>query len=1627
MAGELRKMGVRLTAEGVNQYKDDLRSAGREARLMSQETKIAMLELGEGASSADKFQTQLKGLDREYDVQKNKLKTLSNAQKEYTTSLGLVEREITSTTSALKTSQSETNRLEKEYRTLAKTTSTSATETNKAKQAFQDSSGTLKTTQNEANRLEKEYRELGKTLGYNATETKKAKQAWQESAAILKSSQADTNRLEKEYRELAKASGLNATESKKAKQAWQESKQETKELATNLNKLEKDQSKYTKELDKMPGKINAAKISMGELSNEMQQLNREYIKNGGHLADVSAKLTSAGDKVKSFSSGLQSAGSTLTTGVTLPLVAMGTAALMAGVKFEQQMSRVGAIAGSTKEELTQLTDQAKALGASTAFSASEVASGMENMASAGFTVSEIMNAMAGVLDLAAVSGGDVALASEAAATAINAFKLEARDAGHVSDVFARAAADTNAEVGDMAEALKYAAPPAANLGLSLEDTAAAIGIMSDASIKGSQAGTTLRGALTRLAKPTSAASDLMTHLGIQMFDAQGKIKPMSQIVTELKDGLAGMTNEQKASTLATIFGQEAMNGMMVLVDAGSEKVDTLSKSLENSAGSAEEMATAMQDNVAGTLDEMMGALETAGIELTEALAPTIKEIAEKVTELVGSFNELDDETQQTIIKWLALAAAAGPMLSAIGSMGQGVGTLIKLGGASTKVYGGLKASLSQTTLATKVAVGSVDDLALAAAGAGGASGVGGLTLALGAALPWIAGITLAVGAGYGAWKIWGEGAYEAGERTKQWGSDICEEADKALDDFQTLSDEAGLATDLMAFNIEDGTSRAITAYSEMAGSIKEDIQETISETEEGLAGLPESVRKIVGDSMTAGVAEQSKLVEEIDTIQAAITGIYENALAENRSVTDEELIIIENYHSRLAEIRSETLKLSAEEQRKVQAVMTEDLRSFSTEQLRQRTEMLNDEAQVIQKGYDKQAKLLEEQLASGVLGREQYNDAMAALNASEIGDLSEIGMEYLKVWQERGDIPLETQKKILADMGLSYAEIQAQLDLNNQQIAQSNKYMAESSKDASEEVRKANDTWNGMILDEKTGKVTTNLDKVITEASESEEGWNNLQFIMQNAELDTNAKEKIMEALMANGMWWEMDFPTQFADVETNAGVKAQTFLQAHYDWEKMKYEDKMAILKSNSPETVKQALIATGVWENLNPTEKELIISTNAGTAAKEALIAIGLWNILTPAEKEMVVTSNSTEEALKGAEASYAWNGTTWVPKEAKVVASSNAPEVAGQSKIAINEVPELKYANILASSNTLTIKGQVDSTSQSADILGSKLPVIKTSTNAPITEGKLKYATTAATILNSQAPYIPVTDNSGKTKGNLDKTTSSAKALNNQAPYIPVTDNSNSTKGNLNATTNAAKILNTQSPYITASTNAPKVKGQIDSAKNAAKDKSFTITGFFKKAGSWLGFATGTPATPYDGTFKLGDGGKREPYLTPSGSFGVSGSTDELHNLPKGTRVWPSRQSFKTSARSNDQLKQYLDMIPKFAKGGTIQNAYDGYAGLVGEAGPEIFNIAKGKVSITPISQGQRTKVLDQQGDGSTVDMSETNNLLQALIQLVAQGQVIQMDGREVGRSIYDEVDSIMNHKFNRGSIMSMKGGG
>ena len=410
----------------------------------------------------------------------------------------------------------------------------------------------------------------------------------------------------------------------------------------------------------------AAKMTL-DISNFTSQLN---------LAQNQAqRLAVESSKSFQIGSALTGMGKVLSTAVTLPLLGIAATSIKVGNDFQAQMSRVQAIAGATGGELDKMKRQAIELGAKTAFSAKEAAQGMENLASAGFQVNEIMDAMPGVLDLAAVSGGDVAASSEAMASSLRAFGLEAGQAGHVADVFARAAADTNAETVDMAEAMKYVAPVAHSMGLSLEETAASIGIMADAGIKGSQAGTTLRGALSRIAKPTKAMVKSMDQLGVSFYDANGKMIPLREQIAQLKTATAGLTQEERNRHLVTLYGQNSLSGMLALLDAGPEKLDKMTNALINSDGAAREMAETMQDNLASKIEQMGGAFESAAIVIQQILEPALTKVVGGITKLIEAFLNMSPVGQKMVVIFAGMVAALGPLLLIAGTV---MTTMVKL-------------------------------------------------------------------------------------------------------------------------------------------------------------------------------------------------------------------------------------------------------------------------------------------------------------------------------------------------------------------------------------------------------------------------------------------------------------------------------------------------------------------------------------------------------------------------------------------------------------------------------------------------------------------------------------------------------------------------------------------------------------------------------------------------------------------------------------------------------------------------------------------------------------------------------------------------------------------------------------
>lgn len=419
------------------------------------------------------------------------------------------------------------------------------------------------------------------------------------------------------------------------------------------------------EYDKLKREIIATEQALKDLETEARNSNVVLTQ----IGEVGKKLQEAGDKISGV-------GADLTKSVTTPIAALGTLAVKTASDFDSAMSQVAAVSGATGEELEALRDKAREMGAKTKFSASEAAEAMNYMAMAGWKTEDMLGGIEGIMNLAAASGEDLATTSDIVTDALTAFGLSAEDSGHFADILASASSNANTNVGLMGETFKYVAPLAGSLGYSAEDTATAIGLMANAGIKGSQAGTSLRSVMTRLAKPTKESQTAMDALGLSITDSSGKMKPLSEIMDDMRKSFSGLTEEEKASYAAMLGGQEAMSGLLAIVNASDKDFENLSGAINDCNGSAAEMAEVMQDNLAGQLTILKSQMEELFISIGEVLMPVIRDIVTWIQGIVDKLNSMDEGTRNTIITIALLIAALGPVLMIIGNITSGIGGLL---------------------------------------------------------------------------------------------------------------------------------------------------------------------------------------------------------------------------------------------------------------------------------------------------------------------------------------------------------------------------------------------------------------------------------------------------------------------------------------------------------------------------------------------------------------------------------------------------------------------------------------------------------------------------------------------------------------------------------------------------------------------------------------------------------------------------------------------------------------------------------------------------------------------------------------------------------------------------------------
>lgn len=489
-------------------------------------------------------------------------------------------------------------------------------------------------------------------LGDNLKEVRnklKDVSAYQKQQTAVERSKQRVTDLEKEHERLQAEYDATGGESEKLK----------KKLEANTEALAKARDKAadeTEKLQEMGQALREAGVDTNNLAKNTEELQKQYDK----LQKSQEKVAAINEKIDKNNQAIAQTKSQL-TGTIGAIAAVGTAIYAGPVKkaaeFQEQMSGVKAISGATTEEIAQLSNKAKEMGASTKFTATEAGQAMEYMAMAGWKTEDMLGGIEGIMNLAAASGEDLASVSDIVTDALTAFGLSASDAGHFSDVLAQASSNANTDVSMMGSTFQKVAPVAGALGYSVEDMSLGIGLMANASIKAEVAGTSLKTALANMAKPTDAQAAAMQKYGISLTNADGSMKSFGDVVKNLRSSLGGLSEAEQVAAATTIFGKESFAGMLAIVNASEADFNKLTDAVYNCDGAAKQMAETKLDNLNGSITLAKSAFDALQVELGELLLPTLTEGIKKFTGIVNVVTDFVRENPQAV-KTIAKVAVA---------------------------------------------------------------------------------------------------------------------------------------------------------------------------------------------------------------------------------------------------------------------------------------------------------------------------------------------------------------------------------------------------------------------------------------------------------------------------------------------------------------------------------------------------------------------------------------------------------------------------------------------------------------------------------------------------------------------------------------------------------------------------------------------------------------------------------------------------------------------------------------------------------------------------------------------------------------------------------------------------------
>lgn len=1066
------------------------------------------------------------------------------------------------------------------------------------------------------------------------------------------------------------------------------------EMKKSFDKLDPGTANF----DKAAADIQRENAKLAAMENQLRGVEKA-LKDVGRENSWAGKMDKLGDTFKSGGEKLRAMGDAMKP-VSTVLTAGFALSTKKAIDFESQMNTTKSLLADTIPTADELNSTTQKLGESSkgwakqyGISTSAINEGMQEIIKKGFDANQTIAAMPAILDAAKASGDDFNVVMNASTNILRQFGLEAKDTNRVTDSLTYVANKTSAGFSDMGLAMEYIGPVAHSLGMSIEETSAAIGLLSDNGIAGEKAGTALRGALSKLLKPSKSNANAMRELGFSVEEFQSGALKLPDIIDRIKESTKGWTDAEKSSAIARAFGVEAQTGMNALINQGGDALRKLTKETENARGYTKKLADELSKSSKNGVERFKSSLEVLQINIGQKLLPLLTPLLEKANEFIEWLDKAPESTQKLVLGIGGFLALGYPLLNMLGNASTGLGYLFKGGSKVADLFSkGLslgKAGTEAVELGTQVAetAGKTGLLKTALAG---------LTSPIGL----LVGGTILLAGGL---------AYLANEKDKarikaeEFGSTLDDVQRGELRSFQKTVDETSTA--VANFGTHAGDAEKVS------GAFKKLYDEIVAGAEKANQRMQELATKwgLSEEDVARAKEKNAQVVSNTETMMNQINDIYQRHNGDASKFSREEKEIILNNQNEMIKAKLSMMDLSAEQQKAALQALNGEVRNLNETQLNHTKDVLKKALDEEKKLYENSKSELKELLAGKAIDQETYNKKMQALEANHTQTMEALGVKYYQVMQNL-DAKVkartgqswnywEEAKKVLEEYGLSYEVIGQKAAEASRKMGDSHSILAKYTSDMSKETREANDAWSllvGNINENGNFEVKSNVKEVIGEATKSAEGWEQFKFIAKNADINSNARATIAEALVESGKWSTMTLEEKQLIVQNQAGLQAIFDSESQLKiWNSMPAEVKELLLKNadvmNKAEEASKALYN---YEALTPKQKELLATDeNFRNAVARSTDTLTTWNATVPFTKDLKADPTSVlNNSQLSIDKILSWNMTSADTKSLDAVDNTGA--AVGSAIISVNSPRQEAPIDLFATDQTGGVRNETSS---------------------------------------------------------------------------------------------------------------------------------------------------------------------------------------------------------------------------------------------------------------------------------------------------------------------------------------------